>query len=60
MVSMLDSGSSGQASSPDRGHWVVLFSFFFLFFLCCVLGQDSASLHPGVKMSTGEFNSFEG
>ena len=42
---MLDSGASGPVSSPGRAHCVVL------------LGKTySASLHPGVKMGTGELN----
>ena len=38
MVSVLDSGSSGPGSRPDRGHCVVF------------MGKtlNSASLHPGV------------
>ena len=48
MVSALDSGASGPGSSPGRGHCVVL--------LGKTLYSHSASLHPGVKMGTSEFN----
>ena len=48
MVSALDSGSSSVGSSPGRGLYVV--------FLGKTLSSHSASLHPGVYMSTGEFN----
>ena len=48
MVSELDSGSSGPGSGPGRGHCVV--------FLGKTLYSHGASLHPGVKMGTGEFN----
>ena len=48
MVSELDSGSSGLASSPGWGHSVV--------FLGKTLDSHSASLHPGVLMGTGKFN----
>ena len=48
MVSVLVSGLSGPGSSPGRGHCVV--------FLGKTLNSDSASLHPGVQMGTGEFN----
>ena len=48
MVSPLDSGASGLGSSPGRGHCVV--------FLGKTLYSHSASLHPGVKMGTGELN----
>ena len=48
MVSALDSGSSDPGLSPGRGHCVV--------FLGKTLYSDSASLHPGVPMGTGEFN----
>ena len=44
MVSALVSGASGLGSS--RGHCVV--------FLGKSLHSHSASLHPGVKMATGE------
>jgi len=47
MVSALDSGSRGLGWSPGRGHCVV--------FLGKTLYSDSASLHPGVQISTGEF-----
>jgi len=47
-VSVLDSGLSGLGSNPGRGHCVV--------FLGKTLYSHSASLHPGVQMSTGEFN----
>ena len=40
-------GVSRPGSSPDRGHCVV--------FLGKTLYSHSASLHPGVKMGTGEF-----
>ena len=46
MVSALGPGSSGPGSSPGRGHCVV--------FLSKTLNSHSASLHPGVLMSTGE------
>ena len=46
MVSALDSGSSGLGSSPGRGHCVV--------FLGETLYSHSASLHPGVQMSTSK------
>ena len=39
MASALDSGTSGPASSPSRGHCVV--------FLRKTLYSHSASLHPG-------------
>ena len=48
MVSALVSGSSGPGSNPGRGHCVV--------FLGKTLYSYSASLHPGVKMSTCELN----
>ena len=48
MVSALDYGSSGLGSSPDRRHCIV--------FLGKTLHSHSASLHPGVKMGTGELN----
>ena len=48
MVNALDSGSSGPGSGPGRGHCVV--------FLGKTLYSHGASLHPGVKMGTGEFN----
>ena len=48
VVSVLASGSSGSGSSPGRGHCVV--------FLGKTLNSHSASLHPGVKMSMGEFH----
>ena len=44
MVSALDSRSGGPGSSPGRGHCVV--------FLGKTLYSHSASLHPGVQMST--------
>jgi len=44
----LVSGSRGRGLSPGRGHCVV--------FLGKTLNSHSASLHPGVKMGTGEFN----
>ena len=48
MVSVFDSGASGLGSSPGWGHCVV--------FLGKTLNSHSASLHPSVKMGTGEFN----
>ena len=51
MVSALASGSTGPGSSLGRGRCVV--------FLCKTLNSHSTSLHPlhpGVQMSTGEFN----
>jgi len=48
MVSALASGSSDPGSSLGRGRCVV--------FLCKTLNSHSTSLHPGVQMSTGEFN----
>ena len=48
MVSALDSGSNGPGSGPGGGHCVV--------FLGKILYSHGASLHPGVLMSTGEFN----
>ena len=39
----------GPGSSPGRGHCVV--------FLGKTPYSHSASLHPGVQMGTGEFNS---
>ena len=48
MVSALVSGLSGPGSSPGRGHCVV--------FLGKTLYSHSASLHPGVKMGTGQLN----
>ena len=48
MVSALVSGSSGPGSSPGRGHCVV--------FMGKTLDSHSASLHPGVEMSTGELS----
>ena len=50
MVSELDSGVSGPASSPGRGHCVV--------FLGKTLYSHSASLRPGVEMSSGELNTW--
>ena len=46
MVSELDSGVSGPASSPGRGPCVV--------FLGKTLYSHSASLHPGVQMGAHE------
>ena len=44
MVSAPDSKLDGLGSSPSRG------------IMRCVLGNShSASVHPGVKMGTGEF-----
>ena len=48
MVSVLDSGLSGAGLSPGWGHCVL--------FLGKTLYFDSASLHKGVHMGTGEFN----
>ena len=48
MVSALVSSLSGLGSSPGQGHCVV--------FLGKTLYSHSASLHPGVKKSTGELN----
>ena len=48
MVSALDSKSSGPGSSPGQGHCDV--------FLGKALYSHSASLHPGVQMGTGKFN----
>ena len=48
MVSALVSGSNGPGLSPGLGHCVV--------FLGKTLNSHSASLHPSVKMGTGEFN----
>ena len=45
---MLDSGSSGLGSRLSRGHCVVL--------LGETLYSHSASLHPGVQISPGEFS----
>ena len=47
-VSAPSSGASGLGSSPGQGHCVV--------FLGKTLYSHGASLHPGVKMGTGEFN----
>ena len=46
MVSALISGSSGLGSSPGQGHCVM--------FLGETLYSHSASLHPGVQMSTSK------
>ena len=46
MVSALDSGLSGPGLSPGRGNCVV--------FLGKTLYSYSASLHPGVQMSTSK------
>ena len=46
MVSALDSRSAGLGSSPGRAHCVV--------FLGKILYSHSASLHPGVQMSTSK------
>ena len=51
MVSALDSGASAPGSTPGRGHCVV--------FLGKTLYSHGASLHPGVKMGTGELNAGE-
>ena len=48
MVSALNSGVSGQGSSPGWGHCVV--------FLGKTLNSHIASLHPGVQMGTSKFN----
>ena len=47
MVSVLNSGSSGPGSSPDRSHCVV--------FLGKKLYSHSASLHPGVQMGISKY-----
>ena len=46
MVSTLDSRASARGSSPGQGHCVL--------FLGKKLCSHGASLHPGVKMGTGE------
>ena len=48
MVGLLDSGSSDLGSNPGRGHPVM--------FLRKKPYSHSASLYPGVKMGTSEFN----
>jgi len=48
MVSALVSGWSGPGSNPGLEHCVM--------FLGKTLYSHSASLHPGVQMSAGEFN----
>ena len=48
MVNALISGSRGPGSSPGWGHHFV--------FLGKTLYSNSASVHPGVYMGTGEFN----
>ena len=48
MVSEPHSRGDGTGSSPGQAHCVV--------FLGKILNCHSASLHPGVRMSTGEFN----
>ena len=50
MVGALDSASSGSVSIPDQGHSVV--------FLDKTLDSYSASLHPGILMSTRELNAL--
>ena len=52
MVSALVSVSSGLGSSPNLGHCVM--------FLGKTLYSHSASLHPGVRMNTDEFNAGGG
>ena len=47
MVSALDFESSGPGLSPGQGHCVV--------FLGKTLYSHSASLHPGVQMSTSKY-----
>ena len=47
MESALTSGSSSLGLEPSWGHCVVFLTRFFTL---------SASLHPGVKICTGEFN----
>ena len=42
MVTVLNSGASGQGSSPGRGHYVV--------FLGKTLYSQGASLHPGQRI----------
>ena len=46
MVRKLESGASSPGLSPSRGHCVV--------FLGKTIFSHSASLHPGVKMGTGQ------
>ena len=46
-VSALDSGSSGPATSPGRGHCAVL--------LGKTLYFHSTSLHPGEQMGTSKY-----
>ena len=48
MVSVLNSGLSGPGSSPGQGHCVV--------FLGKTLYSHSASLHPGLQMSTNKYD----
>ena len=48
MVTELHSGRGGPGSSPGQGHCVV--------FLGKTLYSHSASLHPGIRMGTCEFN----
>ena len=48
MVSALVSRSGDPGLSPSRGHCVV--------FLGKTLNSQSASLQPGIKMGTDEFN----
>ena len=45
MVRVLDSGSEGPSTSPDRGNWARQ-----------LMNSHSASLHPGVQMDTGELS----
>ena len=51
MVSALVSGSSGLGSSPGQGYCVV--------FSGKTLYSCSATLHPGVYMTTGEFDPWD-
>ena len=48
LVSALVSGSSRPGLSPDWGHFVV--------FLGKALYSHGDSIHPGMEMGTGEFN----
>ena len=47
MASAVDYGSSGPGSSPGQGYCVV--------FLDKTLYSQSASLHPGVQISTSKY-----
>ena len=54
MVSGLDSGASGPGSGPP---WPGMLCCVVL--LCKTLYSHGASLHPGVKMGTSEFNAMD-